>query len=108
MLKGANFNPRLGGPTVAFPGVFLLKKFDEDCERAETVCKLAKEKATKERDWIVGSISRGRMEPSKRLLAAVETRCAGKVKDAEEACEAACGSAQKELFDALDQLEAGA
>jgi hypothetical protein len=80
---------------VAHPGVFLLEKFDEDCERAETVCKLAKEKATKERDWIVGSIAHGGMEPSRRLVEALEARCAGKVRDAEEACEAACGCSSR-------------
>lgn len=86
-------------------GVEACEKFDEACERAETVRDRAVEKATEERDQIVSSISRGRMEPSKRLKAALEARCAGRVKAAQEECEAAYRQAEEELMKALDQRD---
>jgi hypothetical protein len=66
----------------------------------------AVEKATKERDDFVSSSSLWRVKPGKRVMTAVEARCAGKVKAAQEQCEEACLTAQQELFEALDQLEA--
>jgi hypothetical protein len=84
----------------------LCERFDEACEAAEAVRHRAVQKATNERDHFVSSISRGSVEPSERVKAALEARCAGKVQAAREQCEAACGFAQKELFEALDRLEA--
>jgi hypothetical protein len=84
------------------------ESFDETCEEAEAVRDRAVQKATKERGYFVSSISRGSVEPSKRLKTALEARCAGKVKAAEEQCEATCRSAEQAFFDALDQLEARA
>jgi hypothetical protein len=91
--------------TVGFPGG-VCEKFDEACERAAASRNLAVQKATKERDKIMSSISNGRMKPSERIKAALEARRAGKVKAAEEQCEAACRTAEQELFKALDEIEA--
>jgi hypothetical protein len=48
---------------------------EEACEAAEAARVQAEQKATKERDYFVSSISRGRAEPSARLKAALEARC---------------------------------
>jgi hypothetical protein len=90
---------------VGFPGG-VCEKFEEACERAAASRDLAAQKATKERDKIMSSISNGRMKPSERIKAALEARRAGKVTAAEEQCEAACRTAEQELFKALDEIEA--
>jgi F0F1-type ATP synthase membrane subunit b/b' len=90
--------------TEGIPG--LCERFEDACEEAESVRDRAVQNATRQREHIVNSISGGRVQPSERLKAALGARCAGKVKDAEEQCEAACRSAQKEFFEALDRLEA--
>ena len=91
---------------MAFPGgVGECEKFEEACEQAEASRDIAVQKAARERDQILNSISRGAMKPSERIKSALQTRCAGRVKAAEEECEAACQTAEQELFKALDQLE---
>jgi hypothetical protein len=80
----------------------LCERFEEACEAAEAARVQAVQKATKERDHFVSSISRGRMEPSERLKAVLEARCERKVKAAKDECEAACRQAEDELMKALD------
>jgi hypothetical protein len=89
-------------------GVNLWERFDDECANAAAARDRAVEKATKERGHFVSSSSLWRVKPSERVKAAVESRFAGRVKAAEEQYEEACRSAQKELFEALDQLEARA
>jgi F0F1-type ATP synthase membrane subunit b/b' len=82
----------------------LCERFEEACEVAEAARVKAVEKATRERDYLVSSISRGRVEPSERLKAVLEARCERKVEAAQEECEAACRKAEDELMKALDGL----
>ncbi len=89
---------------MGFPGdVEECEKFEEACERAAASRDLAVQKAIKERDQIMNSISYGRTKPSERIKSALEARCAGRVKAADEQCEAACRTAEQELFKALDE-----
>jgi hypothetical protein len=60
------------------------------------------QRATKERDHFVESISRGSVGPSKRLKTVLEARRERKVKAAAEECEAAYRKAQEELMEELD------
>jgi hypothetical protein len=80
----------------------LCERFEETCEAAEAACAQAVQKATKERNHFVSSISHGRVEPSKRVKAALEARRERKVKAAQEDHEAACRKAEDELMKALD------
>jgi hypothetical protein len=80
----------------------LRERFEEACEAPETARVQGMQKATKERDHFVSSISRGRVEPSERLKAVLEDRCERKVKAAKDECEAACRQAEDELMKALD------
>jgi hypothetical protein len=80
----------------------LCESFEVACEAAEAARVEAVQKATRERDHFLSSISRGPMDPTKRLLAALEARRERKVKAAHEECEAACRKAEDELMKALD------
>jgi len=80
----------------------LCERFEEACEAAEAARVQAVQKATKERNHFVSSISLGRVEPSERVKAALEARRERKVKAAQEQCEAACGRAEEVLMKALD------
>jgi signal transduction histidine kinase len=80
----------------------LCDRFEEACEAAEAARVQAVQKATKERDHFVSSISHGHVEPTKRLKAALEARRERKVEAAQEECEAACRQAEDELMKALD------
>jgi F0F1-type ATP synthase membrane subunit b/b' len=105
-VRGRDFKPIFEEATVAVtkdvPG--LCERFEETCEAAEVTRVQAVEKATKERNHFVSSISRGRVEPSERLKTALEARRERKVKAAQEEYEAACGRAEEELMKALDGL----
>jgi hypothetical protein len=81
----------------------LCERFEEACEAAEAARVQAVQNATEERNRFVGSISRGRAEPSERLKAALEARRERKVKAAQEEYEATCREAEDVLMKALDQ-----
>jgi hypothetical protein len=80
----------------------LCESFEVACEAAEATRVQAVQKATRERDQFLSSISHGHAEPTKRLKAALEARRERKVEAAQEECEAACRKAEDELMKALD------
>jgi hypothetical protein len=80
----------------------LCESFEKACEAAEAARVQAVEKATRERDHFMSSISRGRAKPGERLETALKARCERKVKAAQEECEAACRQAEDELMKTLD------
>ena len=88
-----------------FPGVQLWEAFDEACAKAEAVRESAIAQAAKERDRVVNLLSAWKVHASNRIKAAAYARWEVKSKAAQEECDVACSSAEKELMMALDLLE---
>jgi hypothetical protein len=86
-----------------FSGECLWQEFGETCEKAEAVRDLPLRDAKSKLSKFLSSMHSWTMCAPERIKKAAEARCAEKVKAAEDRCEEICGTAQQELFKALDE-----
>jgi hypothetical protein len=91
--------------TEVFPGVQLWEAFDAACAKAEELRERMVVDAAKERDQIVSLLSAWKVHAPNRIKAAAYARWEIKTKAAREECDEACSAAERELMEALDQLE---